>query len=107
MTIDKNVISENLANDDGGGIRLLQVSGSHISRATPGTVTISNNTVTENISTHEGGGIALDDAAFVDIVGNTVAENLTTASAVTVCLSDVFTCGRRGFFSNSATWEPQ
>jgi hypothetical protein len=83
VTIDKNVISENLANDDGGGIRLLQVSGSHISRATPGTVTISNNTVTENISTHEGGGIALDDAAFVDVVGNTVAENLTTASAVT------------------------
>ncbi|MEP7088803.1 MAG: hypothetical protein ABI776_01745, partial [Nocardioidaceae bacterium] len=83
VTIDKNVISENLANDDGGGIRLLQVSGSHISRATPGTVTITNNTVTENISTHEGGGIALDDAAFVAIVGNAVADNLTTASAVT------------------------
>ena len=31
----------------------------------------------------------------------------TTASAVTVCLSDVFTCGRRGFFSNSATCDPQ
>ncbi len=83
VTIDKNVISENLANDDGGGIRLLQVSGSHISRLTPGTVTITNNTVTENISTHEGGGIALDDAAFVDVVGNTIADNLTTASAVT------------------------
>ena len=83
VTIDKNVISENLANDDGGGIRVLQASGSHISRLTPGTVTISNNTVTENISTHEGGGIALDDAAFTDIVDNTVSNNLTTASAVT------------------------
>ena len=83
VTIDKNVISENLGNDDGGGIRLLQVSGSHVSRLTPGTVTISNNTVTENISTHEGGGISLDDAAFVDVVGNTVAGNLTTASAMT------------------------
>ena len=83
VTIDKNVISENLANDDGGGIRLLQASGSHVSRPTPGTVTISNNTVTENISTHEGGGIALDDAAFTDIVDNTVSNNLTTASAVT------------------------
>ena len=31
----------------------------------------------------------------------------TIASAVTVCLSDVFTCGRRGRFSNSATWDPQ
>ena len=66
VTIDKNVISENLANDDGGGIRLLQVSGSHVSRLAPGTVTITNNTVTENISTHEGGGIALDDAAFTE-----------------------------------------
>ena len=47
VTIDKNVISENLANDDGGGIRVLQASGSHVSRLTPGTVTISNNTVTE------------------------------------------------------------
>lgn len=81
--IEKNVISDNLANDDGGGIRLLQVSGSHISRLTPGTITIADNTVTNNVSTHEGGGIALDDAAFTHVVGNTIAKNLTTASAVT------------------------
>lgn len=81
--IERNLISDNLANDDGGGIRVLQASGSHISKATPGTITIANNTVTNNVSTHEGGGIALDDAAFTNIVGNTIAKNLTTASAVT------------------------
>ena len=37
VTIDGNVIQANLANDDGGGIRLLQTSGSHITRVTPGT----------------------------------------------------------------------
>ncbi|GAA1974470.1 hypothetical protein GCM10009798_39640 [Nocardioides panacihumi] len=83
VTIDKNVISDNLANDDGGGIRLLQVAGSHISRLTPGTITITNNTVTNNVSTHEGGGISLDDAPFVTVSGNTVAKNLTTATAIT------------------------
>ena len=31
----RNVIQANLANDDGGGIRLLQTSGSHISRTNP------------------------------------------------------------------------
>ena len=42
--IDANVIQTNLANDDGGGIRLLQTSGSHISRSRPDTITITNNT---------------------------------------------------------------
>jgi len=83
VTINANVIQANLANDDGGGIRLLQTSGSHISRSDPQTIAITNNTIANNVSAHEGGGIALDDAAFVDIVDNTVAKNLTTASAVT------------------------
>jgi hypothetical protein len=83
VTIDGNVIQANLANDDGGGIRLLQTSGTHISRLTPGTITITNNTVANNVSAHEGGGIALDDSAFVNIVNNTVTKNLTTATAVT------------------------
>ncbi|HEX3003696.1 MAG TPA: IPT/TIG domain-containing protein, partial [Angustibacter sp.] len=83
VLIDSNVISTNLANDDGGGIRLLQTSGSHITRANPQTITISNNTVTDNVSAHEGGGMAFDDAAFVDVVNNTVARNLTTATAIT------------------------
>jgi hypothetical protein len=83
VTIDANIIQSNLANDDGGGIRLLQTSGSHISRTTPGTISITNNTVANNVSAHEGGGIALDDSAFVNIVNNTVSKNLTTATAVT------------------------
>ena len=83
VTIDANIIQTNLANDDGGGIRLLQTSGSHISRTNPGTITISDNTIANNVSAHEGGGIALDDSAFVNIVNNTVAKNLTTATAVT------------------------
>ncbi|HUX71693.1 MAG TPA: IPT/TIG domain-containing protein, partial [Cellulomonadaceae bacterium] len=83
VTIDANVIQTNLANDDGGGIRLLQVSGSHVSRNNPGTITITNNTIANNVSAHEGGGIALDDALFVNIVNNTVVKNLTTATAVT------------------------
>jgi hypothetical protein len=83
VTIDKNLIAENLANDDGGGIRLLQVAGSHITRSTPGTITITNNSVVNNVSTHEGGGISLDDAPFVNVSGNTIAKNLTTATAVT------------------------
>jgi hypothetical protein len=73
----------NLASDDGGGIRLLQVSGSHISRLTPETISITNNTISNNVSAHEGGGIALDDAVFVEVVNNTIVKNLTTATAIT------------------------
>ncbi len=82
-TIDHNVIAANIANDDGGGIRLLQATGKNSSKGNPGTITISDNNVVNNISAHEGGGIALDDAVFVNVVGNTVARNLTTATAVT------------------------
>ncbi len=83
MRIDRNVIQANLANDDGGGIRLLQVSGSHISSTTPGTIDITNNTIADNVSAHEGGGIAIDDAVFVNIDNDTVTKNITTATAVT------------------------
>ena len=83
VTIDANVIQANLANDDGGGVRLLQTSGSHISRANPETIAITNNTIANNVSAHEGGGLALDDAAFANLANNTVARNITTATAVT------------------------
>ena len=83
VTIDANVIQANLANDDGGGLRLLQTSGSHVRRSNPETISITNNTISNNVSAHEGGGLALDDAAFVNIVNNTVAKNITTATAVT------------------------
>lgn len=83
VNIDGNIIQANLASDDGGGIRLLQTSGSHISRNNPETISITDNTIANNISAHEGGGIAMDDSAFVNIVNNTVTKNLTTATAVT------------------------
>ena len=62
VTIDGNVIDANLANDDGGGIRFLQVAGAR-HQGRPAGITITNNTITNNVSAHEGGGIALDDAA--------------------------------------------
>ena len=75
ITLDANQITDNLANDDGGGLRFLQAGN--------GVVTVHNNIVSDNISAHEGGGIALDDSTNVHITGNTVAKNLTTATAIT------------------------
>jgi hypothetical protein len=75
VTVHENLVQDNLANDDGGGIRLLQAGTSPIS--------IVNNMITDNISTHEGGGLALDDATNVRIVNNTVMKNVTTATAIT------------------------
>jgi hypothetical protein len=75
VTIDSNLVALNLANDDGGGIRLLQPANFRI--------TIQNNMIVDNISTHEGGGVALDDAPDVAFLNNTVAKNLTTATAMT------------------------
>ncbi|MEW5761973.1 MAG: choice-of-anchor Q domain-containing protein [Bacillota bacterium] len=73
VDIYNNLIQGNLANDDGGGIRLLQ----------PGTfrINIYNNIITNNVSTDLGGGIALDDASNVVIYNNTIAKNITTATA--------------------------
>ena len=75
VTIDANIVEANLANDDGGGIRMLQAGNVPIS--------VTNNMVVDNISTHEGGGVALDDAPDVRLVNNTVAGNITTATAAT------------------------
>ncbi|HYD39671.1 MAG TPA: SdrD B-like domain-containing protein [Anaeromyxobacter sp.] len=75
IEVSANLIQANLANDDGGGLRLLMI-GTHL-------VEIVNNVIANNVSTHEGGGIALDDAPAVRIVNNTLMKNLTTATAVT------------------------
>ncbi len=86
VTIDRNVIQANLANDDGGGIRLLQVTGSNVTQQDAGqdqAIQITNNVIASNVSAHEGGGIALDDAPFTNIVNDTIANNVTTATAVT------------------------
>ncbi|MGE5486126.1 MAG: IPT/TIG domain-containing protein [Ignavibacteriales bacterium] len=73
VTISHNFIAGNVANDDGGGIRLLQPLNSHIN--------VYNNFIVNNVSTDLGGGIALDDASNVAIYNNTIAKNITTATA--------------------------
>ena len=75
VTVSRNEIVTNTANDDGGGLRLLSTNNALIR--------VENNIIADNMSTHEGGGMALDDAANVQVVNNTVARNITTATAVT------------------------
>ncbi len=75
VDIYNNLIQDNLANDDGGGIRLLMVELYRVN--------IYNNMIVNNISTHEGGGIALDDAPYTTIYNNTIMKNITTATAST------------------------
>lgn len=73
VSIYNNLIQGNLANDDGGGIRLLQPTTYEIK--------IYNNMIVNNVSTDLGGGIALDDASNVIIYNNTIAKNISTATA--------------------------
>jgi hypothetical protein len=79
VTITHNYISSNLAQDDGGAMRIMGTSGTM--GLSP--ITITDNMLTNNISAHEGGAISISDAALVDIVNNTIAKNLTTATATT------------------------
>ena len=93
VDITENVMQANVANDDGGAIRLLMVDGRRRSQTNAtgnGALTffddrinILNNTIANNVSTHEGGGIALDDSTNVVVANNTVAHNITTATAMT------------------------
>ncbi len=75
ITIRSNVISSNLSNDDGGGVRFLQAGDYPFE--------VYNNVISNNVSTHQGGGIALNDAPNVAIVNNSIAGNVTTATALT------------------------
>jgi hypothetical protein len=75
VRIHENLVQDNLANDDGGGLRMLQ-AGTYA-------IDVVNNIIANNISAHEGGGIALDDSTNVRVVNNTVYRNVTTATAVT------------------------
>jgi len=75
VRIHENLVQDNLANDDGGGLRMLQ-AGTYA-------IDVVNNIIANNISAHEGGGIALDDSTNVRVVNNTVYRNITTATAVT------------------------
>ncbi|MEA2136771.1 MAG: large repetitive protein, partial [Solirubrobacteraceae bacterium] len=85
-SIHDNVIQQNLANDDGGGLRFLMASSdcdssNAIYRACP--INVYNNMIVNNVSTHEGGGIAIDDTPNIRIDNNTIMKNVTTATAVT------------------------
>jgi hypothetical protein len=75
VSIHDNQIGDNMAYDDGGGIRFLQAGVFPFD--------VSNNMITDNVSAHEGGGVAIDDAPNVRLVHDTIANNLTTATAVT------------------------
>ncbi len=70
-----NLIQNNLANDDGGGLRFLMAGNFPYN--------VYNNIVVNNISTHEGGGVSLNDAPNVRFFNNTVMKNITTATAMT------------------------
>ncbi|RJQ08484.1 MAG: pectin esterase [Bacillota bacterium] len=73
VRIYNNNVHGNVANDDGGGIRLLR-AGTH-------RIHVYNNMVANNVSADVGGGIALDDSSDVVIINNTIAKNITTATA--------------------------
>lgn len=75
VNIYNNLLQNNLANDDGGGLRFLMAGNFPYN--------VYNNIIVNNISTHEGGGVALNDAPNVRFYNNTVMKNITTATALT------------------------
>ena len=89
VAIDHNYVGINMAQDDGGGIRIMGTTGKGLATPAPrGTsglspITITNNMFTNNISAHEGGAISMNDAPVVNILNNTFSGNLTTATATT------------------------
>jgi len=70
-----NLVQNNLANDDGGGLRFLQAGNFPYD--------VHDNMFVNNVSTHEGGGVSVNDTPDVAFYNNTVMKNITTASAVT------------------------
>lgn len=75
VNVYANLIQNNLANDDGGGLRFLMAGNFPYN--------VYNNIIVNNISTHEGGGVSLNDAPNVRFFNNTVMKNITTATAMT------------------------
>ncbi|MEW6172529.1 MAG: IPT/TIG domain-containing protein [Bacillota bacterium] len=75
VDIYDNIIHANLANANGGGIRLLR-TGTH-------QVNVFNNVITNNVSANLGAELALGDASNVVICHNTVFKNITTFTADT------------------------
>jgi hypothetical protein len=75
VNVYNNLIQANMAEDDGGGLRLLMAGNFPMN--------VYNNMIVNNVSMHEGGGVAIDDAPNVRFCNNTVMNNKTTATAVT------------------------
>jgi parallel beta-helix repeat protein len=73
VDIERNLIEQNVSNDDGGGVEVLNALTSRVE--------LRNNSVVNNVATDVGGGIAIDDSSDVRLVNNTVARNQTTATA--------------------------
>lgn len=75
VDIYANLIQDNLANDDGGGVRFLMAGNFPMN--------VYNNFIVNNVSTHEGGGISLNDTPDARVINNTIMKNITTATAIT------------------------
>jgi IPT/TIG domain-containing protein len=73
VDIERNLVQENISNDDGGGIRLMD--------PLDWAINIDNNMIVNNVATDTGGGIAMEDGFEVAIVNNTIAKNISTATA--------------------------
>jgi parallel beta-helix repeat protein len=73
VDIERNLIEQNLSNDDGGGIQVLN--------ALTFRVEIRTNLLVNNVATDAGGGVSIDDSSNVRVINNTVARNRTTATA--------------------------
>ncbi len=79
LKIDHNYFANNLAQDDGGALRVLGTSGTK----SLSTLWVDNNIFNNNVSAHEGGAVSVVDAGVMYFVNNTVAGNVTTATAST------------------------
>ncbi|MFC5827599.1 IPT/TIG domain-containing protein [Nonomuraea insulae] len=75
VNVYANTIQSNLAEDDGGGLRLLQAGN--------WPVNVYDDVIANNVSAHEGGGIALHDATGVRVYNTTVTKNISTSTAAT------------------------
>ncbi len=87
VTVNRNLVSGNMANDDGGGMRLLSINGMDVYNSPDDPtgwhhISIFNNMIANNVSTDAGGGISLGDAVSVDIIHNTIAHNDSTATSI-------------------------
>jgi hypothetical protein len=84
VSIDHNYIGDNLAQDDGGAIRIMGTAGKGADgKGDLSPTTITDNMITNNVSAHEGAALSIFDAPVVNLVNNTIGKNITTATATT------------------------